>query len=111
MAYPTIPIEARVGATVDYKENPAKVQLREGQVREYDKKTFRQVPVTSLSYSVFVENVQEVDAFLTERKGYKPFVLPQTGLTYICTEYSISYKDTIEKGTIQMTLVTYTNNQ
>lgn len=109
MPYPTIPIDAHVGITVSFKENPATVKLKEGQIKTYGKKNFRQLPVSSGSYSAFVENIQEIDTFLTERAGYKPFILPQNGFTYVCTEYSISYKDTVYKGTVNMTLIAYTN--
>ena len=110
MALPIIPIDARAGVSVNFKEIPAKVSLKEGQVKTYGKKKFRSIPIPGNSYSVFVFNADVIDAFLLERKGYKAFILPQTNKAYICIEYSIKFKDDLTKGTVTMTLIPYTNN-
>ena len=110
MSLPVIPIDSRVGVSISFKETPATVQLKEGQIKSFGKRNFRQMQVTSGTYSAFVYNIQEVDKFLIGLQGYMPFVLPQTGLAYVCTDYSLNFKDNVNQGTINMTLIAITNN-
>lgn len=109
MSLPTIPIDARVAVNTPFKENPATVKLKDGQIKTYGKRNFRQLQVTSGSYSAFVYNIQEVDTFLLSLQGYLPFILPQTGKAYVCTDYTLNFKDNVRQGTVNMTLIAVTN--
>lgn len=108
MAYPSLPIEPRAKIAGNIKMEPYVSNLKKGQVTAYRRRNYRNVPNKTVSYSIYVENAIELENFLIERAGYKPFLLPQDNFNYVCLEYSITYTD-FDKGNIQLTLTRYTN--
>lgn len=77
MSYQTLPIEARTDISLAYEFTPIRLEKREGETSLRTERNKRKLPkVADFSYSVYVNNLLELEAFLLGRIEAIPFYLP-----------------------------------
>jgi hypothetical protein len=103
--YQTLPISARTEVSLGYKFTPIILTKREGETTLRTDKNRRKLPkVSDFNYSVYVNNLVEIEAFLMARIEAIPFYLPQDSRLYVCKGYTATYQR-VDRGTISMNLI------
>jgi hypothetical protein len=105
MTYQTLPIDARTDTSLAYEFTPIRLEKREGEASLRTERNKRKLPkIADFNYSVYANNLVEIESFLLARIEAIPFYLPQDNRLYICKSYSVTYQR-IDRGNVSINLI------
>lgn len=105
MVYQILPVAARTDINQAYQFIPIKLEKREGGISlRTDRNKRKLSKIADFNYSVYINNLVEVEAFLLARIEAVPFYLPQDNRLYVCKSYSVTYQR-LDRGNISINLI------